>query len=195
MIVKHGDAHKLCDCCKRDYDYGFGINHNCPKCSFMWPALALDLHYADMANQVNDLFASEYKYLGAGWSRRTYDLGNGIVAKIPNGDDPAFIQTFFNCNLDEEEFSKNGHPDNYPCAETFGVQDWYGVPVLYMEKVTPLKDAQKAWHSSPDYDGDYNKWPWNDGVKPNWLDRLQDGLQVGITSKGKIVSYDFATNI
>jgi len=154
---------------------------------------AYDNYLVETANQVNALFASEYEFLGSGWSRLTYDLGNGIVAKIPYepSDAEEYIRTFLRCNLEEYDFAINGHPLGFPCPKSFGLQDWFGIPVIYLEKVQTIYERRKEIK-----EWDHNVWPWDD-PKPNWLSTLpyEFSRQVGLTSDGRFVIYDFTYNI
>jgi hypothetical protein len=148
-----------------------------------WSWEQWDNWYDELESQVKFAEAKaqaskEFHYLGQGRHRETYDIGGGLVLKLPRFADGEIA------NEDEAAISAGERPYNWfdwgtideadlpanPC-ECFAdcvLVDYHGVKALLMEKVTPVD-------------------PW---VAPAWAKAI-DSRQVGLNAQGKIVAWDF----
>lgn len=119
-----------------------------------------------IAEKLIRAYFAKYKCLGAGGSRVTFDVGDGLVAKIPFGD-----------NWYNESESKKSE-----ASSITGIKDlaqatvFYeeGVAILLMEKVRPVVNDSEIPHDMR-----------------GWADSF-DCAQVGWTDDGRLVAYDFA---
>lgn len=125
----------------------------------------------DFIKSISDSIQKEYdeKYsvLGTGRNRKVYDMGNGLVVKVPLNA-PGMED-----NLAESEIYKSTRDDpegyliRYAECNHFNYKD---IPLVIMEKVEPIK----GYHPE----------------LPDWTDYV-DCAQVGYNKEGKLVAYDY----
>jgi hypothetical protein len=108
----------------------------------------------------------KYSYLAEGRNRAVFIKDEKWVVKVPLND------YGMSDNYAEErryqKFGKTG--DDIPYAECRVVHDTNGIPLLEMERVTLLTETDAV---------------------PKWADYV-DCAQVGRTSSGEIVAYDYS---
>jgi hypothetical protein len=108
-----------------------------------------------------------------GRTRNVIDLGSWVV-KLPK------TEVGILDNLQEHDTGsyfrivnmKNLDIVQYPKTRLVAIAKYKYIPILFMEKVTLIKDT-------------YNL--------PNWVDQI-DGRQVGYTKDGRLVAYDYGRN-
>lgn len=130
--------------------------------SRVYPAWNLSLK----AKELITSYFAKYQCLGAGISRVTFDVGNGLVVKVP------FSDNWYNeSEAKKSEASASSGKHDLAQAVTICEE---GVLVLIMEKVTPVEDDSEIPHD-----------------KRNWAHSF-DCAQVGWTADGRLVAYDYA---
>lgn len=100
-----------------------------------------------------------------GTTRVTYFVNDDLVVKVPLS--PYDVK----CNLQEAAWAEN--KSQIPIAPCYLEYTEEGIPLLYMERVTPIYWNSPGW-----------------GDLPAWAHGLYDGCQVGFTKSGEIVAYD-----
>lgn len=118
------------------------------------------------AKELITIYFAKYKCLGAGGSRVTFDVGNGLVVKVP------FSDNWYN-ESEAKKSEESASSGKHDLAQAVTICE-DGVLVLIMEKVTPIENDSEIPHD-----------------KRNWAHNF-DCAQVGWTADGRLVAYDYA---